>query len=330
MIVTYQCNFRCSHCDIWKDQAGQELNTNQWIKIIHDLRKWLGDDYPVAIGGGEPLLRKDIFEIVKALIDNNFIVTLETNGYLIDKKTAELLVQSGIHEVRISLYSFSPALHNKMRGVPNAHEKAVQALRLLSEAKKNLKSKMKISIGLLLNKENIGQDALGLIKWANEQDFHVVIQALDENFRGGYKNESWFAANPLWPQDKEKVRLFFDELIKMKKAGSKIDNSLNTLIAFRDYFFEPKASINLPCPVGQRTMNIDPAGHLFFCYKTSNITESLAELPVKRLWRSKAMQEKRKFVKDCQKVCRIRCYYSDSLMNKINNYIHENEAGKNN
>lgn len=328
LIITYRCNFKCKHCDIWQEKGRSELETKQWIEIIGNLRKWLGPDYTLSIGGGEPFLRKDIFELLKNLADNDFQVTIESNGYLIDNRIAEEIIKSSAKEIRISLYSYTPYLHNYMRGVKDAHEQAIKTLELISKEKRKFKSNIKISIGLLINKENIGKEAINLINWANDHSFHIVIQALDENFRGDYQDD-WYKINPLWPKDKDKIILFFNRLIEMKKKGVKIDNSIKTLLAFKNYFINPKKSINLFCPIGQRTLNIDPSGRPFFCYRIGIASKSLKDNLPKKLWKSQELQRKRKLIKNCNKICRTRCYYRDNLMDKITKFANENKTRKN-
>ncbi|MCX6742641.1 MAG: radical SAM protein, partial [Candidatus Parcubacteria bacterium] len=154
LMITYQCNFRCSHCNIWQEQKKPELTLAEWQKIIIDLRQWLGPHFPLSIGGGEPFLKPDILAIIEFLVKHDFQVTIETNGYLIDEQLAQKIVNLGISEIRISLYSHAPELHNKTRGIPDAHQRAVEALNFLAEAKNATGSKLRICLGLLVNEEN--------------------------------------------------------------------------------------------------------------------------------------------------------------------------------
>jgi len=320
-MITGECNYHCVHCNIWQEQGQPDLDLVCWQKIITDLRQWLGADFPVSVNGGEPLMRKDILEIINFLHKNNFQVTLVTNGYLIDEVMAQKLVSSGLSEIRISLYSLSPELYNQMRGVADAHQKTLAALKFLKQEKNKQNSQVKICLALLINAKNIGPKALDLINWAKEQGFHVLIQALDENFTGEGSEETWYEKNPFWPRDKEQINNFLDQIIAFKKQDFKIDNTFKTLEAFKQYFLNPKASAGINCSVGYRTMNINPQGQLFFCFKTSNTPKSLADYSAQELWRSSELEAKRKLVSDCSKICRIRCYYQDNLLDKTLNFL---------
>ena len=321
LMITSLCNFRCSHCNIWQEQKKPELTLAEWQKIIIDLRQWLGSHYPLSVGGGEPFLRPDILDILDFLVKHDFQVTIETNGSLIDEQLAKKLVALGISEIRISLYSFAPELHNKMRGIPEAHKKAMAALNFLADAKKATNSKLKICLGLLVNDENIGSDALALIEWANKKNFHILIQALDENFKNDYEQANWYEFNKLWPKKDEEIILFFAQVVALKKQGIKIDNTFKNLDAFKEYFLRPEESVGFACPIGYRTMNIDPQGQIFFCFKTGSLNKSLVENSAKKLWFSPELQAKRELIKNCQKVCRIRCYYQDNLIDKFLNFL---------
>lgn len=317
LIVTYGCNFQCTHCDIWQEKDKKELTVAEWLKVIKNLRAWLGPNYLISVGGGEPLLRPDIFVILDALVKNNFRVILESNGFLVDEEKAEKIVKSGIEEVRISLYSLTPSIHNEMRNVSGAQEKAVAALLNLAKMRNQHKAKLKISLGLLLNQKNIGVEAQNLINWAKANNFHVTIQVLDENFRGNYKQKEWFKNNPLWPQDKKIIESFFDWLIQKKQNDGLIANSKKTLQSFKEYFLNPNKTAQWPCQLDFRTFNIDPLGMPFFCYKTGPLNQSLAVFPARKLWRSQDFKEKRKLIQDCDKICRLRCYYRENLVDKI-------------
>ncbi len=310
LILTYKCNFACKHCDIWQTKDHQELSLAEWKKIIKDMRQWLGKGYPISLGGGEPLLREDIHHIIKELKDHDFKVTLETNGFLLDENMAKKLAEAGIDQIRLSLYSFSAEVHDELRGIKGAFVQVKKAQQLLKQ------NNIKTSLGVLVTHKNIGEDILNLMEWANQEDLSVNIQALDENFKGEYDID-WFEQNPLWPQDKEKIITFFHQLKLLKKKKYKIDNSQKTLQAFRDYFLQPNKSIKIKCPNDFKTMNIDPSGKIFFCYKTGITQGDLKSFSAKKMWRSAEFNEKRRLVKKCQKVCRIRCYYTDGLIDKI-------------
>ena len=56
-VLTYKCNFKCTHCDIHKYRNQKELSTNDWKKIIDRFYNWVGPNYQVTLSGGEVFLR---------------------------------------------------------------------------------------------------------------------------------------------------------------------------------------------------------------------------------------------------------------------------------
>ncbi|MCX7716760.1 MAG: radical SAM protein, partial [Endomicrobia bacterium] len=109
--LTYKCNLKCIHCYIpEKLKNTQEMDTPTVKKIIFDIAN-LGGMF-IIFTGGEPLLRKDIFELINFAKKLNFVVILFTNGSLINTKTANTLAKVGVDKVEISIYG-SEVCHNK-------------------------------------------------------------------------------------------------------------------------------------------------------------------------------------------------------------------------
>jgi radical SAM protein with 4Fe4S-binding SPASM domain len=126
--MSRRCNLRCMHCYIQsedKDYTG-ELTTDEAKEFIDDLAE---HDIPVLLfSGGEPLLRKDFYELAKYATDSGIRAVVSTNGTLITKEAAKKMKEAGIEYVGISLDG-GPKIHNKFRGQPNAFEKAIEGIK---------------------------------------------------------------------------------------------------------------------------------------------------------------------------------------------------------
>lgn len=128
--ITYSCNSKCLHCHV----AGQntaELSTDESLKIVDQLAKL--KIFSVAFTGGEPLLRRDLYEILGYSLNRGLTVTLATNGLLIDRQVALKLKKIGLSSVQISLDSSLPEIHDKIRG-EGAHEAAFKAINYCCQA----------------------------------------------------------------------------------------------------------------------------------------------------------------------------------------------------
>ncbi len=125
--VTERCNLRCAHCYLdasYRKKGRDELTTAAGFLLIDEIAETI----PRAIlilSGGEPLLRKDIYELAKHATQRDLMVVVGTNGILLDKTVAGALVNSGVRGIGISLDSLDPKRHDAFRGVVGAWEKTV-------------------------------------------------------------------------------------------------------------------------------------------------------------------------------------------------------------
>ena len=127
-----RCNLTCMHCysistDI--DFPG-ELATHEVFGVMHDLKAF---GVPALIlSGGEPLLRKDLFEIAERSKSMGFTTALSTNGTLIDPPLAQRIAGTGFDYVGISLDGLEET-HDRFRRKKHSFEKSLGALRLLRD-----------------------------------------------------------------------------------------------------------------------------------------------------------------------------------------------------
>ena len=127
--LTRMCNLRCPHC--YMDggrKAEHELTTGECLGLIDEM-KVLGTEM-LILTGGEPLLRKDIYDIAGAASAQGIWVVMGTNGVLITEKVVEKMIECGVQGVAISIDSLEPAKHDHFRGGPDAWKHSVRALDL--------------------------------------------------------------------------------------------------------------------------------------------------------------------------------------------------------
>ncbi len=125
---TRTCNLKCIHCYADSDYRKYEgeLSTNEALKFIDELGEF---NVPVLLfSGGEPLMRKDFFQLVEYAQKYNIRLTLSTNGTLIDKTIARRLKNVGISYVGISLDGIG-SNNDKFRGQEGAFDRALKGIR---------------------------------------------------------------------------------------------------------------------------------------------------------------------------------------------------------
>ncbi len=125
--LTRMCNLRCPHCYLEAGRkAENELTTDECLGLIDEM-KTLGTEM-LILTGGEPLLRRDIYDIARHASSQGIWVVMGTNGVLLDDEVARKMIECGVQGVAISIDSLDPAKHDHFRGGPNAWEHSVRAL----------------------------------------------------------------------------------------------------------------------------------------------------------------------------------------------------------
>lgn len=133
--LTYGCNFKCPHCyipDGYKNKKDAELKTGDVFLILDQLAD-IGCFY-LGFTGGEPFLRKDIFDILWHAKKKGFQVIVYTNGSLIDEKKAGQLKRVKPNKIDITIPSLSRPSFERLTGVKGWYQRVFNGVRLLSEA----------------------------------------------------------------------------------------------------------------------------------------------------------------------------------------------------
>jgi len=131
--LTSRCNLKCVHCyaDANEFPADNELSTEEAKQFIDDLAEM---KIPVLLfSGGEPLLRKDIFELASYATSKGLKCSLSTNGTLITPEVAEKLKEQGFTYVGVSIDGLKET-NDHFRGVKGAFERALEGLLNAKEA----------------------------------------------------------------------------------------------------------------------------------------------------------------------------------------------------
>ncbi len=112
---TKKCNLNCRHCYLRKNNKGRELGTEIVKDVFQSLKTRGVKGLTVAITGGEPLLREDIWQILHHINNLGYSWTMVTNGTLIDREVASRIVGANPKLIAVSIDGSKPS-HDWLRG----------------------------------------------------------------------------------------------------------------------------------------------------------------------------------------------------------------------
>lgn len=126
--VTRSCNLACRHCraEAHPEPFEGELSTHEIKKLIESFKE-VGSPM-IIFTGGEPMLRPDIYELVKHARDNGLVCAFSPNGTLIDAENAQKLKDAGVHRCSISIDGADAQTHDALRGVRGAFEDSMRGI----------------------------------------------------------------------------------------------------------------------------------------------------------------------------------------------------------
>ena len=130
--LTYACNLACVHCLSSSGRRDpRELSTEECYGVIDELQRL--QVFYVNIGGGEPMLRRDFFEILGYAESHDVGVKFSTNGTYIDATAARRLAAMDYLDIQVSIDGASPDVNDVVRG-EGSHAAAIAAMGHLRDA----------------------------------------------------------------------------------------------------------------------------------------------------------------------------------------------------
>jgi len=130
---THKCNLSCKHCYSNSGAVNEEeLTTEQALAVVDQLAD--ANVTALAFSGGEPLTRKDFFQVARYASDRGLYVSLASNGTLLTKENVQKIKEAKVNYIDVSIDGASAKTHDDFRGVPGTFDKAVAGLKNCVEA----------------------------------------------------------------------------------------------------------------------------------------------------------------------------------------------------
>src|SRR5258706_13340456 len=125
--LTFVCNHACSFC--YNCPTGQkEMNTAEVFDALRKMAEF--NVLYLTLSGGEPLVRKDFFEIAGRARELGFALRIYTNAYLIDEAMAKRIKDvANPLEMEISIHGARPETHEKLTCVPGSLQRVIDAVK---------------------------------------------------------------------------------------------------------------------------------------------------------------------------------------------------------
>lgn len=129
--LSYECNFYCRHC-YSRGISKKGLDLEKVLALADELAACRVAF--VNFGGGEPLLYPHLFEVAGHLAGKGVKVTMNSNGWLIDREAADRIAEAGFRSTGISLDGADERVHDAFRSRPGSFGRALKALENLRDA----------------------------------------------------------------------------------------------------------------------------------------------------------------------------------------------------
>jgi len=260
--LTYICNHACSFC--YNCPTGQkELNTQQ---VFEALRKIA--DFGVlflTLSGGEPLCRKDFFEIAREAQRLHFAIRIYTNAFLIDEAMAERLKQE-VHpfELEISLHGARPETHEALTRVPGSFHKLVNAVKALR------KRDMKVLLKTPITNLNMGE----------VREIRALADELDSELH--FDN----VITPKDDGDQEPLELGAGEAFMKRWWSDEFKDVREEKVPMR----RDDKEISAVCGTGRSGFALDPYGNIYPCVQWRRRVANIMEIPsMREVWRGSSV-----------------------------------------
>jgi radical SAM protein with 4Fe4S-binding SPASM domain len=322
--VTYKCNLRCVQCNIWRYSVKPELSLKEIYKIFSSYKNFK----VLGITGGEPFLRNDLPQIIDVILQTQKklkTLFITTNGQLPwkVKETVESILKKYRNPKIIVLVSIDgpKEIHNGIRGVSEAYEKALTTIELLAGLRR-LFSNFSLGTVTVCSPFNINffDKVIEEIKdlkrrFLLETSFPVWFQGqLYKNLNSSYNGVNEF----------RKALINFIPNIKLTIASKK-----SAISKGREVFYDllklwlknPTHQV-VPCEAAKIRFFLDPYGNVYPCTIFNFIIGNLKEydFDFKKLFKSSMRNKARELIE--HEKCPICCNTCETIPSMMAHPLH--------
>ena len=260
--LTRRCNFSCIHCYNLSHNSQPDLPTKKLLELIDSLTEM--ECLYLVFTGGEPLIHKDFRTIWSHAYKKGLLLTLFTNGYLLDKDLVAFLKKYPPYDIEITMYGFSSRTYGETTGNSKAFETVTGNIRNLK------KENFRFSLKTVVLKHNI-KEVPEIYRFARSMNvtFRYDLN-ISPTLEGG-------GTSSLFVPSADILQLF--NIIKdSEKATCEL---LDNVKKSREYF---KDGDNLyTCGAGKASVYVDHCGNVYPCALARGNTSNICDKPISRI-----------------------------------------------
>jgi MoaA/NifB/PqqE/SkfB family radical SAM enzyme len=242
--VTKRCNARCDFCDYWKITDRDELT--DFADVVRRF-----DPLMVVLTGGEPMLRRDLVEIVRQVrgVAGFRYITLLTHGGFLGEQKIRDVVDAGVNQLNVSL-NYPDARQDRERGIPGLFTRLERTIPAMAREGRAI-----ITLSAILMLDNM-RDAEALVRLAHAWGVHIGFSGYNDLKNGNGRHF------PTSPEELAELRAVCRRLVELKRELGNVTSS--------DYFFETLPEFYARreiggCRAGQRMIHVSPRGMVQPC-----------------------------------------------------------------
>jgi MoaA/NifB/PqqE/SkfB family radical SAM enzyme len=312
LVTNYECNLRCAMCRLPEGgrliprEGRRTLSTEEMLAVVDGFAR-LGTR-GIGFTGGEPLLRGDLFLLLRHTRARGMLTHLNTNGTLVDDEVSRAILDAGVDSLNISLDGATEATHDRIRGVPGAFARTVDAIRRVDRMRKETSSLLRLKVVAVLSDDNVDEIPetlrLGAELGVDCVEF-IPRQPFPEGPGRGV---------PASPSLLDRVDAAVRFLANRWTLPLPLENSPRMLALFPSSFRgEPSP---LTCHAGYNSLAVDCYGRIFPCVPFVNWNRPVGQLDgrgLQEFWYSREYAPARREIARCR-ACTLNCQAELNLL----------------
>lgn len=268
--LSHRCPLQCPYCSnpVELERAANELDTEGWHRVLDEAAEM--GIHQVHFSGGEPLVRKDLEELVKHAADIGLYTNLITSGVMFTEARVNGLAELGLEHVQISFQDSDAANADRIGNFKNGHSKKVAAAKWIGEAG------MSLTVNAVTHRQNLDhlEDIIDMSVELGAQRLEV---AQVQYYGWALKNRAAFMPTVQQLEWATKV---------VEEARERLKGVLVIDYVIPDYYARrPKVCMG---GWGRRFLNINPAGKVLPCHAAESIPnmrfDSVTEHSLAWIW----------------------------------------------